>query len=247
MRILVINPNTTDSMTKAIATSAERYAAPGTDVDAISAPWGPRSIEGHMEETLAAAAVVQAVAENRDDYDAFVVACYGDPGLYAARELVDAPVVGIAEASMLMACTVSHRFSVVTVIPRIVPMLTDLVRRYGLDSRCASIRSSGLAVLEIEDDLEAAGAAILAEAQRAIHEDGAEAIALGCAGMGPLDAWLRERLPNVPVIDGVAAAVKMCEALHGYGVTTSKVGAFEHPGPKELVGAAPALQAAIGL
>lgn len=246
MRILVINPNTTESMTAAIAESAERHAASTTDVKAISAPWGPRSIEAHVEETLAAAATVQAVAEHRDDYDAFVVACYGDPGLYAARELVTAPVVGIAEASMLMACTVAHRFSVVTVIPRIVPMLQDLVRRYGMDGRCASVRSSGLAVLDIEADLEAAGKAILAEAQAAISEDGAEAIALGCAGMGPLEAWLRERLPGVPVIDGVAAAVTLCESLHACGLTTSKVGAFRTPGPKELVGVAPSLQDAVG-
>lgn len=246
MRILVVNPNTTDSMTAEILSSARRHALPGTEVDAVSAPWGPRSIEGHAEEALAAAATLEAVAEHRAVYDGFVIACYGDPGLYAARELVDAPIIGIAESSMLTACTLAHQFSIVTVIPRIVPMLTDLVRRYGLESRCASIRSSGLAVLDIDADIPAAGEAILTEAQRAIAEDGAEAIALGCAGMGPLDAWLRSRLPGVPVIDGVVSAVKTLEGLHSYGLSTSKVKAFRHPEPKELIGVSDHLQAAVG-
>jgi allantoin racemase len=147
---------------------------------------------------------------------------------------------------MLTACMLAHTFSVVTVIPRIVPMLEDLVRRYGLEQRCASVRSSGLSVLEIGAALADAGEAILQEARVAIDADGAEAIALGCAGMGPLDEWLRERLPGVPVIDGVAAAVKLCEALHDQGLTTSKVRAFKTPETKELVGVSPALRSAVG-
>jgi allantoin racemase len=246
VRILVINPNTTDSMTCGIDESAKRHALSTTSVDTISAPWGPRSIESHVDETLAAAATVEAVAAHREDYDAFVVACYGDPGLYAARELVQAPVIGIAEASMLTACTLAHRFSVVTVIPRFVPILRDLVCRYGLDSRCASIRSSGLGVLQIDADPEAAGAAILGQAAAAVEADGAEAIALGCAGMGRVDQWLQQRLPGIPVIEGVTAAVKLCEAVHGCGLSTGKAGAFQAPEPKELLGVASPLQTAIG-
>jgi allantoin racemase len=242
MRILVVNPNTTDSMTRDIESSARRAASSTTEIVAISAPWGPRSIEGHFEETLAAAATVEAVAAHRDEFDAFVVACYGDPGLYAAREVAHVPVVGIAEASMLLACTVAHSFAVVTVIPRIVPMLRDVVARYGLQSRCAAVRSTGLGVLDIGTDLERAGEAILHEARAAVERDGAEAIALGCAGMGPLDTWLRERLPGVPVIDGVSAAVTLCEALHASGLTTSKTAAFKRPEPKEIVGGSPILR-----
>jgi allantoin racemase len=241
MRILVINPNTTGSMTEAIGVAARQYALPSTEVECVSAPWGPRSIEGHFEEVLAAAATVEVVAANRKDFDAFVIACYGDPGLFAAREIADVPVLGIAEASMLTACTLAHRFSVVTVIPRIVPMLHDLVRRYGMESRCASIRSSGLGVLELDEDPARAVEEIVAQAQMAIDGDGAEAIALGCAGMGPLDKTVQGRL-GVPVIDGVAAAVKLCEALTGYGVSTSKVAAFKSPEEKELIGVAAALQ-----
>lgn len=185
MRILVVNPNTTDSTTREIESSARCAALGTTDIVAVSAPRGPRSIEGHFEETLAATPTVEAIAAHQDGADAVVVACYGDPGLYAARELVDVPVVGIVEASMLLACTLAHRFAVVTVIPRTVPMVRDLVRRYGLESRCASVRSSGLSVLDIGAETERAGEAILQEARLAVEMDGVEAIALGCAGMGP--------------------------------------------------------------
>lgn len=246
MKILVINPNTTAEMTREIDKAAKRYAHDTTQIETLSPEWGPRSIEGHLEETLSAHATVEVVAANRDAYDAFVIACYGDPGLFAAREVTAAPVLGIAEASMLMACTVAHRFSVVTVIPRIVPMLGDLVRAYGLETRCASVRATNLSVLDIERDPSRAADEILKVSRRAIEEDGAEAITLGCAGMGPLDKKIQEGLDGVPVIDGVAAAVKMAEALHGYGVRTSKVGAFMDPEPKELVGVKDVLQMVAG-
>jgi allantoin racemase len=242
MRILVINPNTTEAMTCDIEAQARRYAHPESEVEAISPRWGPASIEGHLEDELAAVATLEAVAERAGDYDGVIIACYGDPGLYAAREVSPVPVVGIAEASMLMACMIAHRFSVVTVLPRIKPLIEDVVARYGLSGRCASVRATSLAVLEIERDPDAAQREITAEASKAITADGAEAICLGCAGMGPLDRHVQEAL-DVPVIDGVAAAVKMLEALNGYGVATSRVAAFKRPEPKELTGETDVLRA----
>ena len=241
MRILVINPNTTEAMTRDIEAQARRYAAPESEIEAISPGWGPVSIEGHLEDELAAVATLEAVAERAGDHDGVVIACYGDPGLYAAREISPVPVVGIAEASMLMACMVAHRFSVVTVLSRVRPMIEDLVARYGLSERCASVRATSLAVLDIERDPDAAEREITAEASRAIADDGAEAICLGCAGMGPLDRRVQVRL-GVPVIDGVAAAVKLLEALRGYGLFTSRVAAFKQPEPKELTGDADLLR-----
>ncbi len=179
MRILVINPNTTAAMTSDIEAQARRYAQPDSEIEAISPRWGPASIEGHLEDELAAVATLEAVAERASDYDGVIIACYGDPGLYAAREVSPVPVVGIAEASMLMACMVAHRFSVVTVLPRIKPLVEDVVARYGLRGRCASVRATSLAVLDIERDPDAAQREITAEASKAIASDGAEAICLG--------------------------------------------------------------------
>lgn len=234
MRFLVINPNTTEAMTRDIEAEARRYARPDTEIEAMSPAWGPASIEGHFEEELSAVATLETIAQRADEFDGVAIACYGDPGLYAARELSPVPVVGIAEASMLMACTVAHKFSVVTVLPRIRPLLEDVVRRYGLEARCASVRTTSLAVLDIERDPDAARREIAAEGRRAV-EEGAEALCLGCAGMGPLDKAVEAEV-GVPVIDGVAAAVKMLEGLVDYGMSTSRVAAFKAPEAKELKG-----------
>lgn len=234
MRILVINPNTSEEMTRDIGEEARRYARPGTEIDVTSPSWGPRSIEGHYEEEIAAVATLEVIRERAADFDGVIIACYGDPGLYAARELSPVPVVGIAEASMLMACNVAHSFSIVTVLPRVRPMLDDVVRRVGLESRCASVRTTPLSVLDCERDPSAAQREIVKAAKAAVAEDGAEAICLGCAGMGPLDKAVEAEV-GVPVLDGVACAVKMLEGLLDYGLSTSRAAAFREPEPKEFV------------
>ncbi|QEC48496.1 hypothetical protein FSW04_13585 [Baekduia soli] len=234
MRILVINPNTTQAMTDAIGDVARAAAAPGTEIDCVSPPGGPRSIEGFADEALAAYHVLDVVAGTAGEYDGYVIACFGDPGLYAARELADVPVVGIAEAAMHMASLVAHTWSIVTVIPRVEPMLAEAVIRTAMTEKCASIRGTPLTVLEIEADIERTKRMMLDEARAAIEQDGAEAILLGCAGLGPIDKTMQAAL-GVPVLDGTGCAVKLVESLVGYGITTAKVKAFLAPEPKELV------------
>ncbi len=245
MRLLVVNPNTTAAMTGAIAAAAHRHARPGTEIDAVTAPWGTPSIESHAEEAVAAAATLEVVGARAREYDGVVVACFGDPGLEAARELSPVPVVGIAEAAMLFALPLAHRFAVVAALDRARPLMLDVVRRHGLQARCASVRTTGLSVLDIERDPTTAERAIVAAGRRAIDEDGAEAICLGCAGMGPLDERVGAQL-GVPVIDGVAAAVKLLEGLVDYGRATSRVAAFRPPEPKPLTGPRELLAALTG-
>jgi allantoin racemase len=235
MRILVINPNTSEEMTRDIDREARQYARADTEIETVCPSWGPRSIEGHYEEELAAVAMLEVIRERATEFDGVVIACYGDPGLAAAREISPVPVVGIAEASMLMACTVAHSFSIVTVLPRVKPLLENTVRLHGLEARCASIRTTPLSVLDCERDPAAAGREIVKAARLAIEEDGAEAICLGCAGMGPLDKAVSAEV-GVPVLDGVACAVKLVEGLLDYGLATSRVAAFKEPEPKEIVG-----------
>lgn len=139
MRILIINPNTTEAMTEDIEAEGRRYARPDTEIEATSPAWGPASIEGHFEEELSAVATLETIARRGSECDGIALACYGDPGLYAARELSPVPVVGIAEASMHMACMVAHRFSIVTVLSRIQPLLEDVVRRYGMEEDRKSV------------------------------------------------------------------------------------------------------------
>ena len=243
MRILVINPNTTQAMTDDIGRMARKYARPDTEIVAISPAYGPRSIEGHFEDYIAAAATVEEVAKNRDNFDAFIIACYGDPGLYACREVTDKPVIGIAEASMRMSAFLAHNFSIVTVLPRVRPLLEDLVRSVGMESRCASIRCCALTVLEIEEDPQRAVVELINESRKAVTDDHAESILLGCAGMGPLDDAIRAAV-NVPVLDGTVCAVKIAEGLYDYKQFTSKAAAFAWPEPKEMVACSTILQEA---
>src|SRR5438105_1455385 len=234
MRILVINPNTTQVMTDEIDKVAQAAAAPGTKVETVQPKAGPRSIEGSADEVLAAYHTLDLVAGTRGQYDAYVIACYGDPALAACREVSSVPVIGIAEASFHMAGLVAYKWSIVSVLPRVKPLLKELVARNGMEKHCASIRCTPLTVLEIEEDIERTKRMMVDEGRKAIDEDGAEAILLGCAGLGPLDKWMQQQL-GAPVLDGVACAVKLAEGLHGYGVTTSKVAAYKDPEPKELV------------
>ena len=151
MRVLIINPNTSVDFTEKISESAQAFASPSTQVVAKTASSGPRSIEGIYDELLSAQGTLEVFLKNMDDIDGFVFACYSDhPVIYAAREVTEKPVVGIAEASMHMACMLGHRFSVVTTNDEWEPLLWDAVRHYGLESRCASIRTTGLPVLALE-------------------------------------------------------------------------------------------------
>ncbi len=234
MRFLLLNPNTTETMTRDMEEQARKYARAGTEVDGLTAPVGSTSIEGFYEEEYAIIHFLEAIKKHAADYDGVILSCYGDPGLHAAREISPVPVVGIAEASMLMACTVAHKFSIVTVIPRVKPMIENMVRLHGFETRCASIRTTPLSVLDCENDPTAAEREILRESKLAIAEDGAEAILLGCGGMGPLDQTIGAALP-VPVIDGIPCAVKLLEGLVDYGLSTSRAAAYKAPEPKEFI------------
>jgi allantoin racemase len=236
MNILFINPNTTEEFTEKVARVARQYAAPGTVITARTPAAGPRSIEGIYDELLSCAPTLEVALEELERVDAIAIACYSDhPTVYALREITDKPVIGIAEASMLMACMLGYQFSVVTTNEEWVPLLWDAVRHYGLADRCASVRSTKLQVLELESKSDAEIEQLMLEVSRkALEEDGAEVIVLGCAGMSGLDKNL-EPLLGVPVVDGVVAALKLLEGTVAYGVRTSKRRAYARPGYKELV------------
>jgi len=237
MRILLINPNTSESFTKKIQTIADKFALPTTQALAVNPASGPRSIECIYDELLSSPGTLETALKHLDDCDAFVIACYSDhPSVYALREITDKPVLGIAEASMLIACMLGHKFSVVTTNREWEPLLLDAVQHYGLAARCASVRSTGMPVLALESaSSEETYQMILTASRRALEQDGAEVICLGCAGMTGLDKQLEADL-NVPVIDGVTGAIKLLEGLVGYGLRTSKRLAYSQPNYKELVG-----------
>ena len=178
---------------------------------------GPRSIESVYDELLSAAPTLELTLGALEGQDGVVLACYSDhPVIAALREVTRVPVVGIAEASMHVACLVGRTFGIVTTSAAWEPLLWDAVRHYGLEGRCAAVRATGRPVLALEaghGEAEAAEAdAILVAARRVVEEDGAEVICLGCAGMAGLDKRLEAAL-GVPVLDGVVCAVKLLEGL----------------------------------
>jgi allantoin racemase len=235
MRILLINPNTSVSFTEKIQKIAAQSAAPATEVVAKNPVAGPRSIECVYDELLSSAGTLALAITHLDDFDAFVIACYSDhPTIYALREITSKPVLGIAEASMLTACMVGRTFSIVTTNREWEPLLTDAVRHYGLAERCASVRSTGMAVLALESaDPAQTDALIIQAARQAVEQDGAEVICLGCAGMAGLDKKVADVL-HVPVIDGVVSALKLLEGLVATGLHTSKRLAYAQPQSKQL-------------
>lgn len=223
MKILVINPNTDQTFTELIEREARSVAAAGTEIQCKSAPDAPLFIENYKDDVLCAPGMIQLVEEWNASVDAFVVACTCDPNLDVLRELTEKPVFGSGECSMLMALTLGNCFSILQTTVHSVPMKRNLVRKYGLSSRCASVvaineESSG----SMEDKLFEAG-------KVAVERDGAEVLALGCAGLAGLDARLRMRL-GVPVVDGITASVKMAEAVITSGNKTSKKGVYAAKG-----------------
>lgn len=236
MKIKIINPNTTWSMTKTIGEAAKAVVGAGVEVVAVSPDDGPASIEGHYDEAISCIGMLNEVRKGEaEGFDAYVIACFGDPGLDAAREIANGPVIGVAEAAMRSACYLATGFSVVTTLQRTVVIAEHLVDKYGVRSHCRNVRASDIAVLELEDPQSHAYQTILAECQRALQEDGSGAIVLGCAGMADLCERLQAEL-GVPVIDGVAAATVTAEALVRARLATSKRGDYAFPLPKRYAG-----------
>lgn len=235
MRILVVNVNTTVSVTDAIAASARAVAAPGTEIVGLTPRFGAESVEGNLESYLAAVGVADAVARFEGSFDAVIQAGYGEHGREGLQEMLDVPVVDITEAAATTAMYLGHRYSVVTTLDRTVPLISDRLLLAGLDRRCASVRASGLAVLELEADPARAVAAIVDQARRAVAEDHAEVICLGCGGMAGLEDEVRAET-GVPVVDGVPAAVTVAESLVRLGLTTSKTRTYAAPRRKRTTG-----------
>ncbi|GAA4047173.1 aspartate/glutamate racemase family protein [Streptomyces shaanxiensis] len=230
MRIVVTNCNTTQEMTEEIVRGARAAAGPGTTVLGLTPAWGPESAEGWLDSYLSAAAVIDTLRTyDGARYDAVVMAGFGEHGREGVRELVDVPVVDITEAAAHLACLLGRRYGVVTTLERSCGQIEDSLELAGVGRNCAAVVGTGLGVLELEDG-ERTESAFLAAAERA-RDAGAEVLVLGCAGMTGLQRVVGEKL-GVPVVDGVAAAVKLAESLVALGLTTSRAGGYAKPLPK---------------
>lgn len=232
MRIQVINPNTCLEMTQSIAESAIKVAADSTEIIAVSPSQGVASIEGHYDEAIASFHLLELVQQGQSQHvDGHIIACFGDPALDAARELTNAPVIGIAEAAFHMATLIATKFSIVTTLKRTKIIAEHLLHQYGYSHKCEKIHCIDLPVLDLEKNEKETYDKLLETCLRAKENDGVGAIVLGCGGMSKHVESISKQL-NIPVIDGVTAAVKLLEALHGLGLRTSKWGDYDYPNQK---------------
>ncbi len=235
MRIRLVNPNTTATMTETAARAARAFAAAGTVIEPATSAMGPESVEGFYDEALAVPGLLIEVAlAERDGADAAIIACFDDTGLDAARSLAKIPVVGLCEAGVATAAFVAPRFAIVTTLSRSVVPIEALVARYGMAGRCR-VHAANVPVLALEDASSGAVEKLRAVVRKVLADPQIGAIVLGCAGMAELARNLSDEF-GVPVIDPVGAAVKQCEALVGLGLATSKRGAYAAPLQKRYKG-----------
>ncbi len=242
MRILVVNPNISESVTDLIHAEAQRSVSPGTTLTMATAPFGVAYIETRFEALVGGYATACVVAEHQGQYDGVVVAAFGDPGLAGIKELCNVPVVGMTEAALASACLLGQRFSIIAISNRIQAWYRECVAVNGLSSRLASVRSLQQPLRDIGSVQEDHAARLEEMSLQAVREDGADVIIVAGAPLAGLARTLKDRIP-VPVVDGVSSAIRHCESLIALAPKGATEGSFARPPLKANRGLPPALSA----
>nr|WP_282572123.1 aspartate/glutamate racemase family protein [Roseomonas acroporae] len=237
---MLLNPNTSESVTALLADSARSVAAPGTELVPVTAPRGVPYIASRAEAVIGGAVALEMLAERHHEVDAAIIAAFADPGLGGARELFPIPVIGLAEAGMLTACMLGGRFAIVTFTAALEPWYRECVAWHGMEARCAGVRALDEGFADIATVGEEKAEALVALATRAVTEDRADAIVLAGAPLSGLASRVADRIP-VPVVDCAAAAVKQAEALVALRPRKAVAGTYRRPPPKPSVGLPEAL------
>ena len=236
MRLLLINPNTSHSMTDRMMKTALACAHPGTQIRAVTATEGVPYIATRAEAQIAGRTLLDMIADHRPECDAVIVGAFGDPGLLGARELFDIPVIGLAETAMFSACMLGGRFGIVTFSPVLRQWFQDCVEMHGLATRCSGVRtldanpSGDVAMVQEEKEEQ-----LIELCRKAVEEDGADVIIPAGAPLTGLAEKIRDRV-SVPVVDQVVAAVKQAEAIIALNVKPASAGAFRRPDAKPSTG-----------
>lgn len=245
MKLLVINPNISGDVTRLIESEARRSIRPGTELTMATAPFGVAYIETRAEAQIGGYAAMQVAAECHADHDAVVMAAFGDPGLSALREILGIPVVGMTEAALVSACQVGSRFSVIAISQRIQAWYRETISAYGFSSRLASIRALDEPLAHIGRIQEDQGERLVALAERAVQDDGADVLILAGAPLAGLARSVAGRLP-VPALDGVTCALHQAQALVDLGAAAPIAGSFALPPEKPCKGLPEALARLVG-
>ncbi|CAN7744563.1 aspartate/glutamate racemase family protein [Pseudorhodoferax sp. LjRoot39] len=245
MKLLLVNPNLTQAVTDAVLAAARSRAAPGTELVAVTGRFGPAVIGSRAENALAQHGVLELVAQHAPGCDAVVLGVSLDTALWACRELLDIPVVGMTEAGLLCGATVATRIGLLTNGARMGPLYRELVQSYGLGERLAGVETLTLTPQQMVGAPQEAQEAVLAAARTLVERDGAEAVLLAGAAMASMADVLQPRLP-VPLLDGVGCAVALAQALVGLRLPRARVGSVSPTGGRTVQGVSPALTALFG-
>jgi Asp/Glu/hydantoin racemase len=245
MKLLMLNPNTSAAVTERIAAAARAAASPGTEIVAVTAAVGPPYIATRAEAVLGAMAVMETLGGATGDHDAVVVAAFGDPGLGGARELLSVPVVGLSEAAMLTSCMLGGRFAIVSFSATLGPWYRECVAYHGLEARLAAIRFADGPFADIGSVQDEMRERIVEVCRRTVAEDAADVVILAGAPLAGLAGTIAAEVP-VPVIDGVAAAVRQAETLVALAPRKATAGSFRGPDPKPLQGVSAAVRRLYG-
>jgi allantoin racemase len=244
VKILLLNPNTTSEVTDLLYAAGHRAASPGTELVAMTAQRGVPYIATRAEAQIGGAITLEMLAEAGNGFDAAIIAAFGDPGLFGARELFSFPIVGLAEAAMLTACMVGQRFSIVTFSPTLAPWYNECVVMHGLETRCTGIRALDESFQSISGVQAEKEEVLVRLANLAVEQDDADVVILSGAPLAGLADKVKDRIP-VPVIDPIAAAVRQAETLAGLKLRKAVAGSFRRPDPKPTTGLAESLAAVI--
>ena len=231
-KALVINPNTSQSMTAEIEETATRVFQAPWGCEVLAAPAGPESLESWTDYHLASVCVLPLVESYQAEVDGIVLACFGDPGLYLLKEYCEVPVIGIAEASMSLAILLGAKFGILAGMRRAVELMDSMVRTYGLEARYAGTESLETRVLDFDKDR---GKTLerLASTSLKLRERGAEVLLLGCAGLTNFVGALQEKV-EMPVIDPVEAGCRVLQTVYASGLGVSHIGLFSTPAPQRM-------------
>lgn len=235
MKLLILNPNTSDDVTEMIAAAAGLAAAADTELTVRTAKWGLPYIATRAEATVAGHVILEMLADEHAQFDAAIIAAFGDPGLGGARELFDIPVIGISEAAMLTACMLGRRFSIITFSPALQPWYEECIAAHGLTDRCAGVRALEASFTSVGSVQHENEELLLDLANQAITDDGADVVIPAGTPLAGLARRLRDRI-DVPVVDLVGSAVKQAELLVALNHRKAVRGTFRRPGAKSSTG-----------
>lgn len=235
MRLLIVNPNTSEDVTLRMLEAARAAAGPGVELLTTTAPRGLPYISSRAEAQIGGAIALEMLAEAEPGLDAAILAAFGDPGLFGAKELFDFPVVGVSEAAMLTACLLGGRFLIVTFTPALSAWFRDCVAMHGLEARCAGVAALDRPFDALGEVQDRHGQALIAFAATEARARDAASVIFGGAPLAGLAARARDALA-VPVVDPIAAAVKQAEALVTLRPKKATEGSFRRPASKPSSG-----------